>query len=134
MSPARAGRTIGQVLSALADLLRNRSGRGVSALTCAGLYALFAATLAGSAAFAIGRWGAPTRWPVLYRAVLVVVSIGGSFAWWWVNGAVEGRKLISLSHNHGLTTGDLLVVPALLFAVLLVALEVIPRAHASLKT
>ena len=118
--------------SYLADLVRNRTGRGLSPTSCAALYALFVATLTASTAFMIRRHGAPPRWPFAYRAALVLLSVGGSMSWWWINGSVEGRELVSLSHNHGLTTGDLLVAPELLFAAWLVALEARPRLRRAL--
>ena len=109
--------------SYLADLIRNRAGRGVSPLTCAALFAFFAATLTAWTAFVVTRWGSPFRWPLLHRAALVTLSLGGSMSWWWINGSVEGHRVLALTHSHGLTTGDLWVVPALAFAVALVAIE-----------
>ena len=88
---------------------------------CVGLYALFVATLTGWTAFAAGRWGSPERWPLPHRLGLAFVGVGGSLAWWWVNGSVEGRMLATLSHDHGITAGDLLVVPALALSAGLVA-------------
>src|SRR5689334_21880757 len=98
------------------ELLRDRPGRGVSASTWVSLFALFAAALGGAVAFAIARWRSIGRWPLVYRLALVVVSVGGSCAWWWINGAVEGPRIAAFSRTHGLTAGDLLVAPALLFA------------------
>lgn len=113
--------------TALADLIRNRVGRGLSPTTCAALYALFVTTLSAWIALVVGRWGSPFRWPILQRAGLVLVSVGGSMSWWWINGSVEGRRVLMLTPNHGLTTGDLLVLPALALAAGLVAIDAAPR-------
>jgi hypothetical protein len=123
----RPTRRIGDVSSSLADLIRSRAGRGLSPTTCAALFALFVVTLTGWTAFVVGRWGSPLRWPLLQRAALVTVSIGGSMSWWWVNGSVEGHEVLALTPNNGLTTGDLLVVPALAFAAAIIAIEAAPR-------
>lgn len=98
------------------------------------MYAVFVATLVGWTAFMAGRWGSPRRWPLAHRVGLVFVSLSGSLAWWWVNGAVEGRTITTLSHNHGVTKGDLLAVPALLLAGALVALEAAPRLRRLIET
>jgi hypothetical protein len=123
----RPTRRIASMLSNFADLFRNRAGRGLSPTTCAALYALFVATLSAWTVLVVGRWGSPFRWPLLQRAGLVTVSVAGSMSWWWVNGSVEGRRVLALTPNHGLTTGDLLVVPAMAFAAGLVAIEAAPR-------
>jgi hypothetical protein len=115
------------VSSLLAELIRNRTGRGLSAARCVALFALFGATLTALAALVTIRWGSPWRSPRVARAALVALSIGGSMAWWWINTAVEGPTLLTLDRNHGVTSGDLLVVPALLFAASLVAVEAAPR-------
>jgi hypothetical protein len=115
------------MLSCLRDLLRTLPGRGRSPLACVGLYALFVATLTGWTAFVAGRWGSPLRGPLAHRLGLASIGVGGSLAWCWINGSVEGRILVRLSHNHAITSGDLLVVPALAFATSLVAAEAAPR-------
>ena len=115
------------MLSFVRDLLSSTAARDPSPLACVAWYALFATTLTGWTAFVVGRWGSPMRWPLIHRAVLAFLSLGGSLAWWWVNGAVEGRQLADVAPNHGLTTGDLLVMPALCFATLLVLIEAGPR-------
>ena len=109
------------------DLLRGAAGRGLPPLVCATLYAVFAATLLSWTGLALARWGLPQHWPFLQRAALIVVSISGSFAWWWVNGSVEGRSILTISQNHGLTTGDLIVGPALMLAALLIMIEAAPQ-------
>ena len=114
------------MLSLVHDLLRSAAARGPSPRACAGLFALFAATLIGWTGLAVARWGSPQHWPVVHRAALVLVSVGGSLSWWWVNASVEGRPIVRVSYNHGLTTGDLLVAPALVLAVMLVAIQVRP--------
>ena len=114
------------MLSFAHDLLRSAANRGPSPLQCALLFALFAGTLLGWTSFAVARWGLPQHWPVPQRIALVLVSVGGSLSWWWVNASVEGPPILQISYNHGLTTGDLLVVPALLLAALLVAIQAAP--------
>jgi hypothetical protein len=116
----------------VAELLRDRPGRGVSSTTCVLLFALFVATIVAAAAFAFAHWGGARRWPLVYRAAVVLVCIGGSFSWWWINGSVEGHSLAVLSQTHGLTTGDLLVAPALLLAAALVVTTAWPRVRALL--
>ncbi|MEO8697097.1 MAG: hypothetical protein ABI658_26545 [Acidimicrobiales bacterium] len=108
------------------DLLSSAAARGPGPRACVGLFAFFAATLVGWTGVAIARWGLPQYWPVVQRVGLVVVSIGGSVSWWWVNASVEGRPIVQLSNNHGITTGDLLVAPALLLAALLVMIQAAP--------
>ena len=114
------------MLSFVHDLLRSAANRGPSPLTCALLFALFAGTLIGWTAFAVVRWGSPQHWPLVQRLGLVLVSVGGSLSWWWINASVEGRPIVRVSYNHGLTTGDLLVAPALMLATLLVAIQAAP--------
>ena len=109
------------------DLLSSAAARGTSPRACVALFALFAGTLTAWTAFVIGRYGSPLRWPLVHRAALVFLSLGGSFAWWWINGAVEGRPIVGLTNDHGLTIGDLFVLPALVFATLLVVVETGPR-------
>jgi hypothetical protein len=111
----------------LGDLLSGAADRGLPPLACAGLFALFALTLLAWTGLALTRWGLPQHWPFLQRAALVVVSIGGSAAWWWVNGSVEGPSIVPITHNHGLTTGDLFVGPALMLAALLCTIEAGPQ-------
>jgi hypothetical protein len=111
------------VFTQVAELLHNR-GRGVSATTCAALFGLFAVTVATTVTFATTRWGSLSRWPLAYRAAVVLLSVVGSCSWWWINGAVEGERIVALSPTHGLTVGDLLVTPALLLAATLVAVSV----------
>jgi hypothetical protein len=118
------------VSRSIVELLRQRPGRGISAETCAALYVFFAATLTAAVTIALARWGSLWRWPIGYRAALFVVSIGGSCSWWWVNGSVEGRILFSLAPNRGVTIADLLVVPALLLAALLLVTSAWPRLRA----
>ncbi len=48
-------------------------------------------------------------------AQIVVLSL----AWLLCNSPVEGRVLLVIGRGHGITTGDLVVVPALLVAVAL---------------
>ena len=114
------------MLSLVSDLLRSAANRGPSPVQCALLFALFAGTLIGWTTFTVVRWGLPQHWPVVQRAALVLVSVGGSLSWWWVNASVEGRPIVRISYNHGLTTGDLLVAPALMLATLLVAIQAAP--------
>jgi hypothetical protein len=111
----------------VAQLLRNRSGRGISATTCAALFAFFAVTVTAFVTFALARWGSVGRWPLAYRAALVLVSVGGSCSWWWINASVEGRILFSLAPNRGVTVADLLPAPAVLLAVFVVAVTAWPR-------
>jgi hypothetical protein len=113
--------------NSLQDLLSGVPARGLPPLVCAGLFALFASTLLVWTGFALARWGLPQHWPFVQRGALFVVSIGGSLAWWWVNGSVEGPSIVALSQNHGLTTGDLFVGPALMLAALLIVIEAGPQ-------
>jgi hypothetical protein len=114
------------VLSDFADLLGNAANRNPTALQCVGLYATFVATLTGWTGFLAGRWGSPLRWPLAHRLGLAFVGVTGSLAWWWINGAVEGRSLMAFSPTHGLTKGDLLALPALVLAVGVIAVEAAP--------
>jgi hypothetical protein len=112
--------------SLLGDLLSHAAARGPSARECAALFAFFAVTLVGWTSLAIARWGLPQCWPVAQRLALVLVSVGGSLSWWWVNASVEGHPILLVSYNHGLTTGDLLVAPALLLAAMLLVIQAAP--------
>jgi len=115
------------MLSDLHDLLGNAADRNPTALQCVGLYAMFVGTLTGWTAFMAGRWGSPRRWPLAQRLGLAVVSVAGSLAWWWINGAVEGRTLMTVSYTHGVTKGDLLALPALALAAGVIAVAAVPR-------
>lgn len=114
------------MLTFVRDLLSSAADRGPSARECVGLFAVFAATLVGWTSVATSRWGLPQYWPVVQRVALVFVSVGGSLAWWWVNASVEGRPIVRLSYNHGITIGDLLVAPALMLTGLLVMIQAAP--------
>ncbi len=52
---------------------------------------------------------------VVWSALLVAASV----IWLHLNGPLEGRVLWKLDNSHGLTSGDLLAVPALTLAVCL---------------
>ena len=114
------------MLSLVHDLLRSAADRGPSPLACVLLFAFFAGTLIGWTSLAVARWGSPQYWPFVQRIALVLVSLGGSVSWWWVNASVEGRPILRVSYNHGLTTADLLVAPALVLAAMLVAIQAAP--------
>ena len=123
------GPTLAPVSRSLVELLRNRPGRGVSPAVCGALFTMFTATLTAGVAFAFVHWGSAWRWPFLYSAMLFAVSIGGSCSWWWINTLVEGRILFSVAHSRGVTVADLLVVPAMLLAALLLVASGWPGLH-----
>ena len=87
---------------------------------------MFTSTLTAGVAFGVVRWGSAWRWPLLFSAALLVVSIGGSCSWWWINTRVEGRILFSVAYSRGVTVADLLVAPALALAALLLVASVWP--------
>jgi hypothetical protein len=92
---------------------------------------MFTSTLIAGVAFALVRWGSAWRWPLLYNAALLAVSVGGSCLWLWINTPVEGRILFSFAHSRGVTVADLLVAPALLLTTLLLVASAWPglRGH-----
>lgn len=63
-----------------------------------------------------GMMGSPRRWPGWLAALVALAGLGASIAWWWVNHDIEGTVLVTLSQNHGVTTGDLLSLPMLVTA------------------
>ena len=84
---------------------------------------MFLATLTGWTAFVAGRWGSPLRWPGIHRVAVALLGFGGSVAWCLVNGSVEGRSIVKLSHDHAITSADLLIVPTLALAAGLAVVE-----------
>ena len=48
--------------------------------------------------------------------VVLVAALATSFVWWWIDKVVEGDNLVELSRRHSLTAGDLLAVPQLFTA------------------
>jgi hypothetical protein len=54
------------------------------------------------------------------RGVLAAGLVVAAVVWFRVNGPVEGKVLIVLSYNHGVTVADLLSVAAVLLAAVLV--------------
>jgi hypothetical protein len=67
------------------------------------------------------RFGSPRTWPMRVVVVVVLLAVGASVIWWWVDKDVEGSVLLSFSRSHGVTTGDLLSVPMLVTAAMVVA-------------
>jgi hypothetical protein len=71
---------------------------------------LFALTIGGLV-------GARYLVQTLHRAVTYDVALfGATLLWWLTNHPLEGRVLVSVSENHGLTLGDMLGFPALIVA------------------
>ncbi|HEX8489102.1 MAG TPA: hypothetical protein VF642_11205 [Propionibacteriaceae bacterium] len=54
------------------------------------------------------------------RCLLAALLVVAAVVWFRVNGPVEGKVLIVLSYNHGVTVADLFSVAAVLLAVALV--------------
>ena len=79
--------------------------------------ALLAATLGAMAVLLHGNAGRPSPWRPVGEVVLL------SAAWLLANSPYEGRVLWRPMLDHGLTVGDLVVVPPLLVAVLVVLLR-----------
>ena len=97
------------------------TGRSVGLNRClviyAGMLTAFVALLVALA----WRYGRPRAWPTASVYGVVVGAAAISIIWWWINGVVEGRVLISITGSHALTTGDLLAAPVLVAASLVVA-------------
>lgn len=53
------------------------------------------------------------------RLLLAALLVVGAVIWVRINGPVEGRTLLVLSRNHGVTVADMLSVVALLMAAVL---------------
>jgi hypothetical protein len=83
----------------------------------AGMLTAFVAVLVALA----WRYGRPRAWPTASVYGVVIGAAAISVVWWWINGVVEGRVLISVTGSHALTTGDLLAAPVLVAAGLVVA-------------
>jgi hypothetical protein len=79
-------------------------------------YSLVVVSVIGAA----WAYGAPRVWPRWLLATIVLGSLGFAALWWWIDYSVEGRVLVEVSTTHALTVGDLVAVPALLTALLLV--------------
>jgi len=79
--------------------------------------ALAAATLGALVVLLQGNAGRPSVWRPVGEIVLL------STAWLLANSPYEGRILWRLVQGHGLTLGDLAVVPPLAVAALLVLLR-----------
>jgi hypothetical protein len=97
------------------------AGRSVGLNRCLVIYtAMLTAFLAVVIALA-WRYGRPRAWPAASVWGVVVGAVVISIVWWWINGVVEGRVLISVTGSHALTVGDLLALPVLVGGVLVVA-------------
>lgn len=59
----------------------------------------------------------PWRPLSLLRVGVLLVLLSG--CWLVVNGPLEGRTLFVITHSHGVTAGDLVVVPVLALAAVL---------------
>jgi hypothetical protein len=94
--------------------------REASATTCVVYLFLTTALLAGTTGWLLARFGAPARWPAAWRAGMVVAALLVAVVWWWIDKAVEGSAVVSFGDDHGVTKGDLLMVPALVLALVLV--------------
>lgn len=102
------------------------AGRTMSLSVCLLAYtAMSTAYLAGLIGLA-WRYGSPRSWP---RPA--IWSVAGAAAlisaiWWWIDEPVEGRVLLDLTRSHAITMGDMLVVPMLVAAALVVAAARVP--------
>jgi hypothetical protein len=85
------------------------------------LFALFVVMLAVFATLAWSRHGAPARWSAAASYGFAALAVVGSLGWWWIDAPVEGRATVVLSPRHGVTFGDLLALPALVAAALVLA-------------
>ena len=97
-------------------------GRGWCLVAYVAMLTVFAAGLVGLARL----HGAPGRWPRSAVAGVVTGALLISVVWWWIDGALEGPVLFTVSTTHGLTVGDLLVAPVLAAAALVVLAARIP--------
>jgi len=79
--------------------------------------ALVAATLGALTVLVQGNAGRPSPWRPVGEVVLL------SAAWLLANAPYEGRVLWRPLQDHGLTVGDLVVVPPLLVAALVALLR-----------
>lgn len=77
----------------------------------------------------VWRYGRPREWPTLAVCAFVLMAFVIAFVWWWIDKAVEGDLLIQFAPSHSLTAGDLLAVPALATAALVVVTAFAGRAR-----
>jgi hypothetical protein len=91
-------------------------GRNPPVLVSVALFGALVAVLVGWLAFCLARRGGPARWSPSEAYGFVLVAVIGSLGWWWVDGPVEGEAEWVLTERHGITPGDLLVLPALAVA------------------
>jgi hypothetical protein len=97
----------------IADLVH----RDPPLLLAVALYGAFACALGAWAGACLARRGGPWRWTPTEVYGFVAVAVVGSFGWFWVDRPVEGRATWVWSATHGITTGDLLALPAAAAAV-----------------
>jgi hypothetical protein len=91
---------------------------------CLAIYAAMLTAFVAILVVLAWRYGRPRAWPTTSVYGVVVGAVAISIVWWWINGVVEGRVLISITGSHALTTGDLLAAPVLVAAILVVAARV----------
>ena len=96
------------------------AGRSVGLNRCLAIYATMLTAFVAILVVLAWRYGRPRAWPTASVYGVVVGAAAISIIWWWINGVVEGRVLISITGSHALTTGDLLAAPVLVAAILVV--------------
>jgi hypothetical protein len=96
------------------------ASRSVGLNRCLVIYASMLTAFVALLVALAWRYGRPRAWPTASIYGVVVGAVAISIIWWWINGVVEGRVLISITGSHALTTGDLLAVPVLVAAGLVV--------------
>jgi hypothetical protein len=100
------------------------AGRSVGLNRCLVIYAGMLTVFVGLLVALAWRYGRPRAWPTAAVYGVVVGAVAISIIWWWINGVVEGRVLISITGSHALTTGDLLAAPVLVGAGLVVVARI----------
>lgn len=90
--------------------------RHPDALTCVLLFAFGGVVMVAMATAWWTHYGRPSRWPVPVLVGTAGVALLACGGWWWVNRAVEGPIVFTLTSRHGVTAADLLALPALAWA------------------
>ena len=79
------------------------------------------------------RYGRPRDWPAVAVGAFAGMALVIAFVWWWIDKSVEGDLLIQFAPSHSLTAGDLLAVPTLATAALVVLAALAGRAGDRLR-
>jgi hypothetical protein len=87
--------------------------RHTSRLVCLAYLVAWSGVLTTFTAMWLRQYGRPRSWGLARRATLTVVCCVGALGWLWIDKRVEVAVLLQIYREHGVTLGDLVVIPAL---------------------